>query len=221
MEQNGSEDTKANAGAPTEQKARKSLSGLAVRTAYGLGYAAIFIGCLALGRYTTAIWVAIMSVLCCFEFYRMMRRDGKVPNEQLGLVAAALFPISALLRGEVEIGVMFLLMLAVGLWYVWSPRTRLADVAVTFFGPVYTGFMLSAIVLTRVSMEGFPGALLSVGHEGERRSSHRAEGAQVAERPCGSHRVWAWIRRDLHRLSRTRSLYHGYLGRDHERALLL
>lgn len=163
MEQNGSEDTKANAGAPTEQKARKSLSGLAVRTAYGLGYAAIFIGCLALGRYTTAIWVAIMSVLCCFEFYRMMRRDGKVPNEQLGLVAAALFPISALLRGEVEIGVMFLLMLAVGLWYVWSPRTRLADVAVTFFGPVYTGFMLSAIVLTRVSMDGFPGALLSVG----------------------------------------------------------
>ena len=134
MEQKGSEDTKANAGAPTEQKARKSLSGLAVRTAYGLGYAAIFIGCLALGRYTTAIWVAIMSVLCCFEFYRMMRRDGKVPNEQLGLVAAALFSISALLRGEVEIGVMFLLMLAVGLWYVWSPRTRLADVAVTFFG---------------------------------------------------------------------------------------
>ena len=40
-------------------------------------------------------------------------------------------------------------MLAVGIWYVWSPRTRISDVAVTLMGPIYTGFMLSAIVLLR------------------------------------------------------------------------
>ncbi len=46
-------------------------------------------------------------------------------------------------------------MLAVGIWYVWSPRTRISDVAVTLMGPIYTGFMLSAIVLLRDAVPGF------------------------------------------------------------------
>ena len=58
---------------------------------------------------------------------------------------------------------LFALMLAVGIWYVWSPRTRISDVAVTLMGPIYTGFMLSAIVLLRDAVPGFAGALLSVG----------------------------------------------------------
>ena len=45
-------------------------------------------------------------------------------------------------------------MLAVGIWYVWSPRTRISDVAVTLMGPIYTGFMLSAIVLLRDAVPG-------------------------------------------------------------------
>ena len=134
-----------------------------VRAVYGLGYAGIFIACLMLGRVPTAIFVALMSYLCCLEFYRMMRRDGKVPNELLGLSAAVLFPLSALGDAVLLTALLFLLVLAIGLWYVYSPRTRIADVAVTMFGPIYTGFMLSAIVLTRGDMAGFPGALLSVG----------------------------------------------------------
>ncbi|MFR3877020.1 MAG: phosphatidate cytidylyltransferase [Collinsella sp.] len=35
--------------------------------------------------------------------------------------------------------------------------------AVTLMGPIYTGFMLSAIVLLRDAVPGFAGALLSVG----------------------------------------------------------
>lgn len=133
------------------------------RSAFGLGYAGIFIVVLLLGKYTTAIWIALMSWLCCFEFYRMMRLDGKVPNEPLGLAAAVLFPLAALGDSTLLTGVLFLLVLSLGLWYVYSPRTRIADVAVTMFGPLYTGFMLSAIVLTRSDMGGFPGALLSIG----------------------------------------------------------
>lgn len=134
-----------------------------VRSGFGIAYAVIFIACLLLGPIPTALLVSIMSWLCCYEVYRMMRLDGKVPNEFIGLVAAVLFPLSALGASVLLTAVLFLLMLSVGLWYVYSPRTRLADVAVTIFAPLYTGFMLSSIVLTRSSLPGFPGALLSIG----------------------------------------------------------
>lgn len=139
------------------------LHGLLVRTGFGLIYAALFIGCLLLGTMPTAIFVAAMSWLCCFEFYRMMRLDGKVPNELLGLAAAFLFPLSALVDPLWLTALIFILVLSMGLWYVYSPRTRIADVAVTAFGPIYTGFMMSAIVLTRDALPGFEGALLSIG----------------------------------------------------------
>ena len=93
----------------------------------------------------------------------MVKRDGKIPNELLGDVAAFLFPIAALGESTYLSALIFLLILAVGLWYVYSPRTRIADVAATLMGPLYTGFMLSAIVLLRDAVPGFPGALLTVG----------------------------------------------------------
>ncbi|TXF36784.1 phosphatidate cytidylyltransferase [Collinsella sp. BA40] len=126
-------------------------------------YAALFIACLVLGVIPTAVFVAVMSWFCCYEFYRMARLDGKVPNEFIGLSAAVLFPLSALGASVLLTALLFILVLAVGLWYLYSPRTRISDVAVTIFGPLYTGFMLSAIVLTRGSIPGFAGALLSVG----------------------------------------------------------
>lgn len=133
------------------------------RAAYGLAYAGLFILCLAFGTVSSAVFVAAMSGLCCYEFYRMARLDGKVPNDILGIVAAVLFPIAAI-GDAVFLNIMlFLLMLSVGLWYVYSPRTRIADVAVTLMGPLYTGFMLSSIVLLRDAVPGFPGALLTIG----------------------------------------------------------
>lgn len=92
----------------------------------------------------------------------MTRLDGKMANERMGIAAAVLFPLSALGDSMLLNALLFALMLAVGIWYVWSPRTRISDVAVTLMGPIYTGFMLSAIVLLRVPCQ-FAGALLSVG----------------------------------------------------------
>ena len=139
------------------------MNGFITRVVSGVLYAALFIGCLLFGSVSTAVFVALMSGLCCFEFYRMTRKDGKVPNEAIGLVAAVLFPLSALGDSMLLNALLFVLVLAVGIWYVYSPRTRLSDVAVTLMGPIYTGFMLSAIVLMRDQVHGFPGALLSVG----------------------------------------------------------
>ena len=152
-----------NQAAPDNESQSSGLHGLVVRTAFGLIYAALFIGCLLLGTLPTALFVAAMSWLCCFEFFRMMRLDGKIPNELLGLTAAVLFPLSALVDPLWLTALIFLLVLTLGLWYVFSPRTRIADIAVTAFGPIYTGFMLSSIVLLRDSLDGFSGALLPIG----------------------------------------------------------
>ena len=150
-------------GSSSGKKAGGSLHGLLVRTGFGLIYAALFIACLALGTIPTAIFIAAMSWLCCFEFYRMMRLDGKVPNELLGLAAAILFPLSALGDAVLLTVLLFVMVLSLGLWYVFSPRTRIADIAVTAFGSLYTGYMMSSIVLLRDALPGFPGALLSIG----------------------------------------------------------
>ena len=71
------------------------LHSFIVRAGFGIAYAAIFIACLLLGVVPTAAFVAVMSWFCCFEFYRMMRLDGKVPNEILGLTAASCSPVCA------------------------------------------------------------------------------------------------------------------------------
>lgn len=134
-----------------------------VRAGAGIVYAALFMGSLALGAIPTAVFIAAMSFLCCVEFYRMVRIDGKVPNEFIGLVAALLFPLSALVDGIWLTVLNFILALALGLWYIQMPRVRLSDVAVTFFGPIYTGYMLSAVVLLRASMPGFEGTIFSIG----------------------------------------------------------
>ena len=155
--------TQAKAAAPKSNPSSSWLAGFIKRAASGIAYAAIFIICLVLGSIPTAVFIAVMSGLCCFEFYRMTRRDGKVPNEQLGIAAAVLLPLSALGGSLWLNALLFVCVLGVGIWYVWSPRTRLSDLAVTLFGPVYTGFMLSSIVLLRDAVPGFAGALLSVG----------------------------------------------------------
>lgn len=157
-------DTKdTNVAAPDANSASSRLHSFIVRAGFGLIYAGLFIACLVLGTIPTAVFISAMSWLCCYEFFRMVRLDGKVPNEFLGLVAAVLFPLSVLVDAVWLTVLNFLLVLFLGLWYVWSPRTRMADVAVTAFGPIYTGYMLSAVVLLREAVPGFEGALLSIG----------------------------------------------------------
>ena len=132
------------------------LAGFITRAAAGIVYAVVFILCLVLGIVPTAIFVSVMSGLCCFEYFRMTKLDGKVANERLGIAAAVLFPLSALGDSLLLNALLFALMLAVGIWYVCSSRTRISDVAVTLMGPIYTGFMLSAIVLLRDAVPVLP-----------------------------------------------------------------
>ena len=107
--------------AAATEKSGGRLHSFMVRAGAGIVYAALFIGSLLFGVVPTAVFASVMSVLCCYEFYRMMRLDGKVPNEFVGLVASVLFPLSVLVDPVWLTVINFLLVLLVGLWYVQNP----------------------------------------------------------------------------------------------------
>ncbi len=152
------------AGTLRGQRARMVSEKLLTRTTSGAVYALLVIGCLLAGPFATTLLVVAMAWLCCSEFFRIARMGGRMPNEIFGLAAALLFPLSAYGRGVAGMSIVLLLFLvAMAAWYVATPRANIADVAVTVFGPVYTSFAFSSIVLIRVSDKGLTGALLTLG----------------------------------------------------------
>ena len=145
------------------QRFRSSAEKFITRSTYGLLYAAIILVCLFWGRVPTMFLVSAMSWLCGSEFYRMARLGGRMPNEFIGLAAAALYPLAALVSVEGQTGVTLLLMLAAGTWYVLTPRASISDAAITVFGAAYTGLLFSSVVVIRASYLGTEGALLTLG----------------------------------------------------------
>lgn len=145
------------------QRFRSSAEKFITRSTYGLLYAAIILVCLFWGRVPTMFLVSAMSWLCGSEFYRMARLGGRMPNEFIGLGAAALYPLAALVSVEGQTGVTLLLMLAAGTWYVLTPRASISDAAITVFGAAYSGLLFSSVVVIRASYLGTEGALLTLG----------------------------------------------------------
>ena len=160
-------ETKADAraeGSLGGQRARGLFEKLLTRVATGAIYAVVTIAAILLGRIPTLIVVAGMAWLCCSEFFHIARKGGRMPNEPFGLFAAVLFPLAAYLSGiDLMILVCFILIVACAIWYVFTPRATLGDVAITFFGPVYTSMTFSAIVLLRASAPGLEGAYIALG----------------------------------------------------------
>lgn len=145
------------------QQAREKVERLLTRTATGIIYVAVFVVSLFAGPLPTTLVVSAMSWLCCSEFYRMVRRAGRMPNEVLGLTAAALFPLAAYLHGlDAMILLVFVLMVSMAIWYVATPRANVADVAVTIFGPIYISLCFSSLVLIRCSHKDVLGAQLAL-----------------------------------------------------------
>ncbi len=146
------------------QRVRGATEKLLTRTMSGAIYALVVLVCLFVGPFSTTLLIIGMAWLCCSEFFRICRMGGRMPNEVLGLAAAVAFPLAAYFQGVSGLAVVLLVALvAVACWYVATPRSNIADVAVTVFGPVYTSFAFSSIVLIRVCDKGFHGALLTFG----------------------------------------------------------
>ena len=156
-------------------KARKALvsklpdklahpSNLAVRAATGTVYILLTVVCVLASELTTVLYLCALSAICANEFYYMLRADAKLPNELLGVCAAAIFPFAMWffgISGVVAALAVYLLVLLI--WYVFWQPARISDVAISLFGAVYTGLIMSTAVLLRGSLEEPWGAILVLG----------------------------------------------------------
>ena len=130
---------------------------LVVRIVTAVVYAVVVLGAIwlggvsALGRYSDLVLGVVMGVMAGFasaEFYAMSRRESRLPNEMFGVAAAALMPIAAAIWGMAGLSSLLTLLIAASLvWHVVFIRVRTTDTATTVFGAIYTGFLLSYLVL--------------------------------------------------------------------------
>ncbi|MBE6463835.1 MAG: phosphatidate cytidylyltransferase [Eggerthellaceae bacterium] len=139
----------------TPQKFRNP-SELQIRLRTGAIYVSITVLCLILGNIPTVLMLSVTAGIAAGEFFYMLRKDAKLPNEFIGIVGAVLYPPCMYLWGLAGVMVLSIaLLVALIVWYVFFLRARIADVCVSFFGATYTGLLLSSLVLVRASLE-FP-----------------------------------------------------------------
>ncbi|MDY2789013.1 MAG: phosphatidate cytidylyltransferase [Atopobium sp.] len=122
---------------------------LIVRVVYGAGYAVLTLVALLLGRWTTTALICLYAGLCCFEFFKMMRMAGRNPNEIIGIAAAIGFPLAAHFSYHWVAILFYVFAAATGIWFVQTPRSNISDVALTIFGPIYTGLLFTSVIRLR------------------------------------------------------------------------
>jgi len=123
---------------------------MARRVVTGFLIALVTIVFLLLSSLSTALFLAALSGICAWEFYAMLRADAKLPNELIGTITAALYPLSYYffgMYGILSLTTVFALIILI--WYVFYTTARITDVAVTVFGALYTGLMLTSLILIR------------------------------------------------------------------------
>jgi len=123
---------------------------MAKRILTGFLIAVVTILFIVVSPLTTALFLAALSGFCAWEFYAMLRADAKLPNELIGTITAALYPLSFYffgMAGMLSLTTVFALVLLI--WYVFYTSARITDVAITLFGALYTGLMLTSLILIR------------------------------------------------------------------------
>lgn len=126
----------------------KNASDLQVRLRTGSIYIVLTLAGIALGGWGLVVMLSITAGICAYEFYVMLRTDSKLPNEMLGTVAAVCYPPATYLGGlKGAMVVCLILLLALLIWYVFWLRSRVSDVAVSFFGAAYTGLFISSFIM--------------------------------------------------------------------------
>lgn len=144
-------------------RARQSTEKLMTRTLSGFFYALLVTACIFGGAVSTAVLFAAMAWLSCSEFFRISRMMGRMPNDAVGLAAAALFPLMPLLPDPIFTLLLALLMLVAGVWYVLVPQASVGDVAVTVFAPLYTGYLMSSVTQIRTLVSPVASSSLDAG----------------------------------------------------------
>lgn len=113
-------------------------------------YGLAVLGALWWGSLPTAILFGVMGGFAAAEYYAMERKESRLPNEVFGVLAAVTMPLAAHFWGlSGTMSVVTALVAGSLLWHTLIARVRTADTAETVFGAVYTGFLLSYLVLIR------------------------------------------------------------------------
>jgi len=133
------------------------------RAVTAAGYGLTILIALWLGPLATSILFGLMAGFAAWEFYGLMRRETRLPNEVFGVAAAAACPVVAAVWGldglALAVGVF---VAATLVWHTAFARLRIADTVMTMFGFAYTGFLLSFFVLVRATGPGLVLALAVV-----------------------------------------------------------
>lgn len=158
-----SQENTQSSSSPETKASLPTPPGFFTRLVSGAVYVGIIVAAIFLGKVATAILMSVFAGVAAFELYRMARIDGKNPNMLIGVVAAVLYPYAAL-TGSVYLNLVTLaLIVAVCFWFIIDQRARLADIAITVFGALYTGLMISAMVLIRSAGPDWQFAVLTLG----------------------------------------------------------
>lgn len=131
-----------------------------VRVASALVYGILLLGAVLLGEVAVdgvklgsiplGIVVGVYAAITASEFFAMNREEHRLPNEFFGVAAAFLMPIAGSLFGAAGVFAVLTALVAASLvWHVTWLRVSTLDTALTVFGAVYTGFLLSYLVLIR------------------------------------------------------------------------
>ena len=163
VERREEREIKRAAGELKGQKVRGAAERTLTRTFSGAIYAITMVVLVSISPITTTILTAAIAWLCCSEFFRLTRLMGRAPFEFLGLAGAIAFPVAAFIDQSLMNWVLYVLLFASGIWYIFTPRASISDVAVTVFAPLYTGFLISSIVSIRMLDPGSTGALMTLG----------------------------------------------------------
>jgi phosphatidate cytidylyltransferase len=140
------------------------VSGFKARAITAAVFSISIVALVLISDVTTVLMTSTLSGLCAFELYHMLRNDAKLPNELLGTVVAAAYPLVYAVwhfDGLLSLTLVFACTLLI--WYVFYTPARITDVAVTLFGACYTGLMLSSLVMIRDVLPGFWGGVLVFG----------------------------------------------------------
>lgn len=113
--------------------------------------------------------ICIVSIIAVLELYEGAKRIGARPIKWAGLLAVALFVVSALTYERETIGSVFpaaltmFLMLSFCVEFFRKHRAPLLNVGITVFGAIYVGWLISHIVVLR----NIPGLILISGRQTE------------------------------------------------------
>jgi phosphatidate cytidylyltransferase len=128
---------------------------LLVRVITAIVYGVVLLAAIWLGPLELGLVMGLIAALAANEFFAITRREYRLPNEAVGVAAAAAMPIVVAEWGMPGLVWVATALIAIALiLHATVVRARTVDTALTVFGPLYTGFLLAYLVLIRKFDDG-------------------------------------------------------------------